>query len=178
MELRTLDRSRLVTLLEAGRGLVAQLEVDAVLEELLRVACDVTGARYAAIGVLDEDREELERFVTRGVDRPTHQAIGELPRGHGVLGELIRNPAPLRLDDVSRHPRSYGFPPHHPPMRTFLGVPVLIRGEPWGNLYLTEKAGGRFDEADEAAAIILADWAAIAVSNARLYEDVGRRGAE
>ena len=178
MRLGTLDETRLAALLEAGRGLVAQLEVDAVLEELLRVACALTGANYAAIGVLDEDRRRLERFVTRGIDHAGREAIGDLPRGHGVLGELIRDPVALRLDDVSAHPRSYGFPAHHPPMRTFLGVPVVIRGEPWGNLYLTEKAGGPFDEADEAATVVLADWAALAVDNARLYEDAGRRRAE
>jgi signal transduction histidine kinase len=178
VRLGTLDETRLAALLEAGRGLVAQLEVDAVLEELLRVACALTGANYAAIGVLDEDRRRLERFVTRGIDHAGREAIGDLPRGHGVLGELIRDPVALRLDDVSAHPRSYGFPAHHPPMRTFLGVPVVIRGEPWGNLYLTEKAGGPFDEADEAATVVLADWAALAVDNARLYEDAGRRRAE
>lgn len=178
MELGTLDEKRLAALLEAGRGLVTQLEVDAVLEELLRIACELTGARYAAIGVLDEDRRELRRFITRGVDGSAREAIGDLPRGHGILGELIRHPQPLRLDDVSDHPRSYGFPAHHPAMHTFLGVPVVIRGEPWGNLYLTEKAGGPFDEADEAAIVILADWAALAVDNARLYEDAARRRAE
>ena len=178
VELGTLDETRLAALLEAGRGLVEQLEVDAVLEELLRVACELTGARYAAIGVLDEDRRGLERFVTRGVTDADREAIGDLPRGHGILGELIRHPEPLRLDDVSAHPRSYGFPAHHPPMRTFLGVPVLIRGEPWGNLYLTEKEGGPFDEADEAATVVLADWAALAVENARLHEDAARRRAE
>jgi signal transduction histidine kinase len=178
VKLGTLDEARLAALLEAGRGLVAQLEVDAVLEELLRVACELTGARYAAIGVLDEDRRQLERFITRGIDRADRERIGDLPRGHGILGELIRQPAPLRLDDVSDHPRSYGFPAHHPPMHTFLGVPVLIRGEPWGNLYLTEKEGGPFDETDEAATIVLADWAALAVDNARLYEDAARRRAE
>ena len=178
MELGTLDERRLAALLDAGRGLVAQLEVDAVLEELLRVACELTGARYAAIGVLDEDRRRLERFVTRGIAEAEREAIGDLPRGHGILGELIRHPQPLRLDDVSDHPRSYGFPAHHPAMSTFLGVPVLIRGEPWGNLYLTEKEGGPFDEADEAATVILADWAALAVDNARLHEDAARRRAE
>jgi signal transduction histidine kinase len=178
VQLETLDETRLAALLDAGRGLVAQLEVDAVLEELLRVACELTGARYAALGVLDEDRRELERFVTRGLDRATREAIGDLPRGHGVLGELIRDPVPLRLADVGDHPRSYGFPAHHPPMRSFLGVPVVIRGEPWGNLYLAEKEGGPFDEADEAATVVLADWAALAVDNARLYEDAGRRRAE
>jgi signal transduction histidine kinase len=175
---RNLDETRLAALLEAGRGLVAQLEVDAVLEELLRVACELTGARYAAIGVLDEDRRRLERFITRGIGEADREVIGDLPRGHGILGELIRHPAPLRLEDVSDHPRSYGFPAHHPPMHTFLGVPVVIRGEPWGNLYLTEKQGGPFDEADEAATVILADWAALAVDNARLHEDAARRRAE
>jgi signal transduction histidine kinase len=173
-----LDEPRLAALLEAGRGLVAQLEVDAVLEELLRVACELTGARYAAIGVLDEDRRLLRRFVTRGVAPAEREAIGDPPRGHGILGELIRHPTPLRLDDVSHHPRSYGFPAHHPPMHSFLGVPVIIRGEPWGNLYLTEKDGGPFDGADEAATVILADWAALAVDNARLHEDAGRRRGE
>ena len=178
MELGTLDEARLAALLEAGRGLVAQLEVDAVLEELLRVACELTGARYAALGVLDEERRGLQRFVTRGVGPEEREAIGDPPRGLGILGELIRHPAPLRLEDVSDHPRSYGFPAHHPPMHTFLGVPVLIRGEPWGNLYLTEKADGPFDEGDEAATVILADWAALAVDNARLHEDAARRRAE
>ena len=178
MELRSLDETRLAALLDAGRGLVAQLEVDAVLEELLRVACELTGARYAAIGVLDEDRRRLERFITRGIGEAEREAIGDLPRGHGILGELIRHPVPLRLADVSDHPRSYGFPAHHPPMRTFLGVPVLIRGEPWGNLYLTEKDSGPFGEADEAATVILADWAALAVENARLYQDAARRRGE
>jgi len=178
VELGTLDARRLSALLEAGQCLVAQLQVDAVLQELLRVACDLTGARYAALGVLDEDRRELERFVTRGIGREEREAIGDPPRGRGILGELIRHPVPLRLDEVSDHPSSYGFPAHHPPMHSFLGVPVLIRGEPWGNLYLTDKLGGPFDEADQVAAVVLADWAAIAVDNARLYEDAGRRRAQ
>jgi signal transduction histidine kinase len=178
VQLGTLDEARLAALLEAGRGLVAQLEVDAVLEELLRVACELTGARYAAIGVLDVDRRALQRFVTRGVSAEEREAIGDPPRGHGILGELIRDPAPLRLDDVSDHPRSYGFPAHHPTMRTFLGVPVLIRGEPWGNLYLTEKADGPFDESDEATTLVLSGWAALAIENARLHEDAARRRAE
>jgi two-component system, NarL family, sensor histidine kinase DevS len=178
VELATLDAARLTALLDAGRGLVTQREVDAVLDELLRIACDLTGARYAAIGVLDAERRSLERFVTRGIGTAEREAIGDLPRGHGILGELIRDPVPLRLEDVSHHPRSYGFPAHHPPMRTFLGVPVIIRGQPWGNLYLTEKASGSFDESDEAATVILADWAALAVENAHLHEDAARRRAE
>src|SRR5689334_17972500 len=102
----------------------------------------MTGARYAALGVLDSERVELARFITRGIDEPTHRAIGDLPRGRGILGVLIRDPRALRLADVTADPRSYGFPVNHPPMHSFLGVPVVIRDESWGNLYLTEKAGG------------------------------------
>jgi signal transduction histidine kinase len=174
-----LDAERLARLLGVGRELVAELQVEAVLDRLLETAGELTGARYAALGVLDADRVELARFITRGVDEDTHRAIGDLPRGRGILGVLIRDPRPLRLDDVNADPRSYGFPVNHPPMRTFLGVPVLIRGEAWGNLYLTEKAGGGpFDEADEAAVTVLADWAAIAIENARLYSSLEARSAE
>jgi signal transduction histidine kinase len=128
--------------------------------------------------VLDERREGLERFVARGLDDAAHRAIGELPRGRGVLGALIDDPRPLRLHRVGDHPRSYGFPAGHPPMDTFLGVPIRVRGQAWGNLYLTEKAGGAdFDAVDEETAVVLADWAAIAVENARLYHDVDARRA-
>jgi signal transduction histidine kinase len=178
VEIEALDGRQLAALLSAGRRLVSQLQLDAVLEELLGIACELTGARYGALGVLDEQRRELERFVTRGIDPATHEAIGDLPRGRGVLGVLIREPRPLRLADVGQHPDSYGFPAHHPPMGSFLGVPVIIRGEPWGNLYLTEKAGGPFDDADEAATIVLAEWAAIAIGNARLYEHAALRREE
>ena len=119
-----------------------ELDVEAVLQRLLDTARELTGARYAALGVLDAERKQLERFVTSGVDDATHRAIGDLPRGRGVLGVLIANPRPLRLTDVGAHPRSYGFPAGHPPMTTFLGVPVVIDGEACGNLYLTEKADG------------------------------------
>ena len=174
-----LDSERLARLLEVGRGLVAELQLEAVLDRLLETAAELTGARYAALGVLDDDRVELARFITRGIDEDTHRAIGDLPRGRGILGVLISEPKPLRLADVSADPRSYGFPVNHPPMHTFLGVPVLIRGEAWGNLYLTEKATGeQFDEADEAAVTVLADWAAIAIENARLYESLEARSAE
>jgi signal transduction histidine kinase len=128
--------------------------------------------------VLDEDRHELERFITYGIDEEARSAIGNLPRGRGVLGLLIEQPWPLRLNNVGRHPRSYGFPPGHPPMATFLGVPVVIRGHAWGNLYLTEKADGEFDEADEQSAVILAEWTAVAVDNARLYRSVQSRRDE
>jgi signal transduction histidine kinase len=176
MAMDALGPSGLRQVLDAGRGLVSRLELDAVLEQLLRTACEVTGARYAAIGVLDAERRRLERFLTHGIDPAAHRRIGDLPHGRGVLGVLIEEPRPLRLGDVADHPASYGFPPHHPPMATFLGVPVLLRGEAWGNLYLTERAGGPFTEADEQAAVVLADWAAIAVDNARLFADAqGRR---
>jgi signal transduction histidine kinase len=179
MELPPLDNRRLGLLIAVGRALVARLDLEGVLELVLDAARDLTGARYAALGILDERKRELERFLTLGVDPETRAAIGELPRGRGVLGELIRHAEPLRLADVSAHPSAHGFPPGHPPMRSFLGVPVLIRGEAWGNLYLTEKEGGaEFGEADEAAVLVLADWAAIAIENARLYEDLARRRDE
>jgi signal transduction histidine kinase len=173
-----LDEPRLRELIDVGRSLMAELDPEVVFRRMLEVACELTGARYAALGVLDEDRHELERFITHGIDAAGHRAIGNLPRGRGILGLLIEQPRPLRLGDVGAHPRSYGFPPAHPPMSTFLGVPVMIRGHAWGNLYLTEKAEGEFDEADEQSAVILAEWAAIAVENARLYRSVESRGDE
>jgi signal transduction histidine kinase len=166
-------------LLEAGRSLVSELDVDVVLERLLETARELTTARYAAIGVLDRERRWLERFVTSGVDPATEAALGEHPHGRGVLGLLIEDPRPLVLADVSAHPRSYGFPAGHPRMRTFLGVPLLIRGDAWGNLYLTEKAGGaQFDEDDVRTVAVLADWAAIAIDHARLYRDSVARSVE
>ncbi|HEY2282927.1 MAG TPA: GAF domain-containing sensor histidine kinase, partial [Solirubrobacteraceae bacterium] len=163
-------------LLDVGRALVAELDPETVLERILEEARAITGAQYAALGVLDEGRNELERFLTSGVDESTHRAIGNLPRGRGVLGVLIEDPRPLRLADVGQHPQSYGFPPGHPPMRSFLGVPIVIRGRGWGNLYLTEKqGGGEFTEADEESAGVLAQWAATAIENARLYESSERR---
>jgi signal transduction histidine kinase len=168
-----LDEHRLRELIEAGRGLVAELDQEVVLNRALEVACRLTGARYAALGVLDSNRVDLERFITRGIDAKTREAIGAPPRGRGVLGVPIEDPVPLRLADVGEHPRSFGFPPGHPPMGNFLGVPIVIRGQAWGNLYLTEKPDGDFDEADEQSALILAEWTAIAVDNARLYADVG-----
>ena len=171
-----IDPGRLERLLDAGRGLLADLDVGLVLDRLLELARELTGARYAALGILDERRAELEQFLTTGIDEETHRAIGDLPHGRGILGVLIDDPQPLRLHDVGTHPQSYGFPAAHPPMRTFLGVPILIRGEAWGNLYLTEKEGGEdFDEADEASVVVLADWAALAIEHARLYENVNAR---
>ena len=173
-----LAEEELRKLLGVGRALVAELDLESVLQRVLETARELTGARYAALGILDDRKEELERFIFLGIDEETRRLIGPLPRGHGVLGELIRRPEPLRLHDVTQHPRSYGFPPGHPPMTTFLGVPILIRGEAFGNLYLTEKAGGDFDDDDEQAALILGEWAAIAIDNARLYQDIERRRRE
>jgi signal transduction histidine kinase len=178
MDGRGLDEQRLRLLLEVGTSIVAELDSEAVLQRVLEAGRELTGARYAAVGILDQERKELERFLTAGVDESTRHAIGELPRGGGILGELIRHPEPLRLADISQHPRSYGFPPEHPPMTTFLGAPVLVRGEAWGNIYLTEKAGGEFDEADEQALLVLARWVAIAIENAHLYEDINARRGE
>ena len=165
-------------LLEVGRTLMSDLDESVVLDRVLQTARELTGARYAALGVLNEERSELARFLTSGLDEDAHRAIGDLPRGRGVLGVLIEHPEPLRMTDVGESPASYGFPAGHPTMRGFLGVPILIRGEAWGNLYLTEKETGDFTEADEQAATILAQWAAIAIENARLYEESQRRREE
>jgi GAF domain-containing protein len=126
-------------LLDVGRELTKELDQDTLLERVLETAREVTGARYAALGVLNEQGDGLERFLTAGIDDATRRTIGDEPRGRGLLGELIERPAPLRLADVGEHPRSYGFPPGHPSMSSFLGVPIVIRGRAWGNLYLTEK---------------------------------------
>ncbi len=173
------DEDHLRRLLDVGRALVSELDTEAVLERILEEARAITGARYVALGVLDEQRTELEQFLTSGIDASTRRMIGELPRGRGVLGVLIEDPRPLRLSDVGSHPQSFGFPEGHPAMKSFLGVPILIRGLAWGNLYLTEKdGGGEFTDADEEAAIVLADWAATAIENARLYESSERRRKE
>ena len=156
--------------LTVARSVLEQLDVEIVLERVLDAARELTGAQYAALGVLDDSREHLSRFLTAGIDEPTRGRIGSLPTGRGVLGELIRRPEPLRIDDVGSHPHSYGFPVGHPPMRTFLGVPIVIGGLPYGNLYLTEKAGGgRFDAEDEQAAMLLADFAAVAIDHAHRF---------
>jgi signal transduction histidine kinase len=165
-------------LLEVGRALVTELDLSVVLDRVLQTARELTGAHYAALGILNEQRTELEQFLTSGVDEEIHKAIGELPRGRGLLGVLIKDPRVLRLGDVGQDPSSYGFPAGHPVMRSFLGVPISIRGQAWGNLYLTEKEGDQFSEQDEEAAVILADWAAIAIDNARLYETSERRRQE
>lgn len=171
------DRFR--RLVEVGSSLLSELDLEVVLRSVVEAARELTGAEYAAIGVLDQDRHELERFIYLGIDEETRRDIGPLPRGRGVLGELIRHPQPLRLADVEQHPHAYGFPPGHPSMHSFLGVPIAIRGQAYGNLYMTEKAGGvEFDDADQEAAITLATWAGIAIENARLYTTLSAREAE
>lgn len=163
-------------LLQVARALASDLDMPAILDRVLEAARDLTGARYAAIGVLDDRRRGLARFFTRGVDVEAYHAIGELPSGEGVLGALIADPRPLRLREVGEHPLSYGMPTGHPEMHSFLGVPVMIRGQAWGNLYLTEKQGApEFSDADEEAAVILAEWAGAAIENASLYERSERR---
>ncbi len=172
-----LGQGDLERLLAAGRALVSAHEPATVLDRLLEAARDLTGARYAALGVLDQEKIELEQFIFVGIDPEQRDRIGDLPRGHGILGELIRHPEPLRLARIGDHPRSYGFPAEHPRMETFLGAPIAIRGEVYGNIYLTEKAGGaQFDERDEELVLVLAEWAAIAIDNARSHAtSEGRR---
>jgi len=171
------DRYR--RLLDVGTTLLSELDLESVLRSVVEAARELTGAEYAALGVLDREQKELERFIYLGIDDETKRSIGNLPRGRGILGELIREPSPLRLRDVNQHPHAYGFPPGHPPMRSFLGVPIAIRGEAYGNLYMTEKEdGAEFTEADEQAARTLATWAGIAIENARLYTTLSEREAE
>ena len=164
-----LDRLRV--LVDSGIALSSELSLDALLQRIVETAAELTGARYAALGVIDKSGHALERFLTTGVDAETHSAIGDLPRGRGILGVLIREAQTLRLHDIADDPRSVGFPRKHPPMRTFLGVPILLRGVAYGNLYLTEKEGGAdFSEEDEELTQLLAAQAAVAIENARLYE--------
>ncbi|HEY7693477.1 MAG TPA: GAF domain-containing sensor histidine kinase [Gaiellaceae bacterium] len=158
-------------LIDAGIAVTSELTLGAVLQKIVEIAAELTGARYSALGVIDESGAGLEQFVTSGVDAATHEAIGELPRGRGILGVLIRESRALRLHDLTADPRSVGIPPNHPPMRTFLGVPIMLRGVAYGNLYLTEKEGGEdFTAEDEELVTLLAAQAAVAIENARLYE--------
>jgi signal transduction histidine kinase len=174
-----IDEDRFRRLIDVGSSLLSELDLEEVLKSVVEAAREVTGARYAALGVLDRERRELERFINVGIDEKTQRQIGNLPRGRGVLGELIREPVPLRLRNVNAHAHAYGFPPGHPPMHSFLGVPIAVRGETYGNLYMTEKQGAEeFDENDEQAAITLASWAGIAIENARLYTSLSEREAQ
>src|SRR5689334_10096780 len=163
-------------LLEAGLALSSELSLPAVLQVIVDRAIELTGARYGALGVLGP-RDKIIEFVTVGVTPEERRAIGHPPTGRGVLGALITDAEPLRLSAISGDPRSVGFPPSHPPMRTFLGAPVMARGEVFGNIYLTEKEGGSdFTAEDEDALVILATQAGVAVANARLYEQAESRG--
>lgn len=169
------EQPRLRALLEAGITLTSELSLDAVLQRLVETAAALTSAQYAALGVIDSSGNALERFVTHGMDEETTTTIGDPPHGRGILGVLIREARPLRLHDLTQDPRSVGFPPGHPPMRSFLGVPVVLRGVSYGNLYLTEKTGGAdFTDEDEELVKMLAAQAAVAVENARLYESATR----
>lgn len=148
----------------------SDLDLPAIIQRIAEVARELVGAKYCAVGVLDPTRTHLSDFITVGVDDDMRAAIGDLPKGHGILGLLIVDPKPIRLPDLAEHPDSFGFPPNHPPMTTFLGVPLFVRGEVFGNLYLTEKAGGEvFTDVDEELAMALASAAAIAIENAHLH---------
>ncbi|MGO9753326.1 MAG: GAF domain-containing protein [Solirubrobacteraceae bacterium] len=178
---KTQDNGRLRRLLTCGRSLLSELDPQTVLDRILQEARAATGARYAALGVLNEQRTELEQFLTLGVDQATSRAIGTPPRGRGVLGALITHPEPVRLHEIGTHAESYGFPAAHPVMHGFLGVPIMIRGQAWGNLYLADKHGGQaFTADDQEAVVILAEWAATAIENARLYKrsEEARRALE
>ncbi len=168
-------RDRVHGLLDAVLTIASDLDLQAVLRRIIEAATRLVDARYGALGVIGNDGA-LSHFITVGIDDETIARIGPYPRGHGILGLLIRHPEPLRLHDLGQHPDSYGFPAHHPPMRSFLGVPIRTRGSVYGNLYLTEKAGGGdFDEEDESIVFALAAAAGVAIDNARLYAETSRR---
>jgi signal transduction histidine kinase len=169
--IETQQSNRLRTLLQTVIAISSELSLDAVLQRIVEAAAVVTGAQYAALGVLDASGTSLERFITHGIDDETRARIGDLPRGRGVLGALISDAHMLRLSELADDPRSVGFPPGHPPMKTFLGTPIALRGVAYGNLYLTEKAdGAEFDEEDEELVSLLSSQAAVAIENAHLYE--------
>ncbi len=169
------SRERLRNLLDAVVGIGADLDLRSTLERIVVAACQLTDARYGALGVVDSDRR-LSEFITHGIDPRLRAEIGDLPTGHGVLGLLIDDPQPVRMHDIATHPCSTGFPPHHPAMRSFLGVPVRIRNQVFGNLYLAEKRGATdFTGDDEEITVALAVAAGAAVENARLYALAQRR---
>jgi signal transduction histidine kinase len=159
-------------LIDAMLAVSSGLELEEKLHTIVHTAMGLVDARYGAVGVIaSEPQPVLERFVFEGIDSATAEQIGPLPAGHGMLGLLMRSPKVIRVEDLSQHPASIGFPPHHPPMRSFLGVPIRIRDQVYGNLYLTEKAdGAAFTEADEVLVLALAGAAGIAIDNARLYQ--------
>ncbi|HVV29452.1 MAG TPA: GAF domain-containing sensor histidine kinase, partial [Mycobacteriales bacterium] len=169
-------RDQMDGLLEAMLAVAGGLELDATLRRVVHAAIELVDCRYGALGVLNPDNVGLAEFVYEGINEQVRAEIGDLPEGHGLLGLLIEQPKPIRLGDLARHPASSGFPVHHPPMKSFLGVPILVRGTVFGNLYLTEKAAGQpFTEDDELVVQALAAAAGIAIENARLYEEAQKR---
>jgi signal transduction histidine kinase len=174
MERAGVDRVR--SLLDAVISIAGDLDLQTALHHIAQVAAELVDAEYAALGVISADGTGLSQFVVVGVDDEMVRRIGSLPAGHGVLGKLITDPRPLRMDKLADHADSFGFPPNHPPMQTFLGVPIRVRGVVFGNLYLTEKrGGGSFDESDEAIVLGLAAAAAVAIQNARLFTETRQR---
>jgi len=174
----TQAQRRTAGLVEAGLALASELDIDALLQRIADLAREVVGARYAAVGVVGEDGLLL-RFVYSGIDRQTADLIGDLPHGRGLLGVLLEGGRPIRQREISEHPDSYGFPPNHPPMHSFLGVPIIVRDRVFGRLYLTEKQGAsEFTKDDERIAMTLAAQAGVAIQNANLLEEVKARGDE
>jgi signal transduction histidine kinase len=170
---RVEDPAKLRRLMAAVLMITADVELPDLLHDLIEEACALIGARYGALGVLDSSRTGLEQFVTVGLSELEEEAIGPRPSGRGVLGVLITDPQPLRLDRIDEHPDSYGFPANHPPMASFLGVPLRVRDDVYGNLYLTDKVGGGpFTDEDEALAEALALAAGIAIQTSRLHDQV------
>jgi signal transduction histidine kinase len=166
-------------LIEAGMALASELSLDAVLLRIVELAVDLTGARYGALGVLTPDGRSIEEFITVGITAEERAALGDPPTGHGLLGALIREARPLRIPDIGADPRSVGFPKNHPPMKSLLGAPITGRGKVFGNIYLTDKQDAEaFDEEDERVLVVLATQAAVAVENARLYDETERSGRE
>ena len=169
------SEDRLRRLITAGVAINSEHALDGVLQAVVDAAQEVIGAKYAALGILDLTGTEIHRFVTAGLQRDVADRIGRYPTGKGILGILISDSRPLRVADIGNHPRAHGFPEHHPAMRSFLGVPIVGRRGPIGNLYLTEKIGAEeFSDEDESIAVMLAAQAAVAVENATLYEDSQR----
>jgi len=171
------SQERLRGLLDAVVAIASDLSLDRVLEKITESASRLVDAQYVALGVIAPGTDRrLQSFITYGLSQEQRDAIGDLPTGHGLLGHIIEHPEPLRLEDLHAHPASYGFPPHHPPMNTFLGTPIRIRDKVFGNLYLTEKrGGGQFTAEDEEIVIALAAAAGVVIENARLYEEAAKR---
>jgi signal transduction histidine kinase len=166
-------------LIEAGVILASELSLETVLRRIVELAVDLTQARYGALGVLTPDGRRIDEFITVGITEQERAVLGDPPTGHGLLGALIKDAKPMRIPDISADPRSIGFPPNHPPMRSLLGAPVTGRGKVFGNIYLTDKrSADTFDEEDERVLVVLATQAAVAVENARLIDEAERAAAE